>query len=426
MSGAEQGAWARLRRAFSLGTSQALIRLACSFISIKMTAVYLGPPGLALVAQFNNLVTLGQGLMGAGINTAAVRLSAEYHQQPARRSALLATCLRLALLMGAVGALILLLLARPLAAWLFDDAGYAWAVMLAGVAIAATLVNSLLLGALNGVREIHLVVLSNILASVLGLLAFAPACVLWGIRGGIGGSLATYLLTLGMSAWLSRRSTQLRWRDYAGRIDRIELRRILGYYPMLVAHATLTPLATILVRDAMMSMLSLQAAGLWQGAWRLSEVYTTIITTSVSLYFMPRLGELAQQPAALGREVRRTFLAVTGITAALALGIFLFRELVVYIVFSPAFHDVVKLMPVMLLGDVLKMAAWTLGFVLVATQRTAWYMAIEVLAPAALVLGVHLFTPLLGAVGAMWAYVLSGTLQLLLATVALRRLLLPR
>ena len=42
----------RLRQAFSLGAVQVLVRLACSFISIKFTAVYLGPGGLAQCSDF--------------------------------------------------------------------------------------------------------------------------------------------------------------------------------------------------------------------------------------------------------------------------------------------------------------------------------------------------------------------------------------
>ncbi|MES2159778.1 MAG: O-antigen translocase [Pseudomonadota bacterium] len=426
MSGAPRGMAVRLRAAFGLGSSQALVRLVCSFISIKLTAVYLGPAGLALIAQFNNLVTLGQGLLGAGVNTAMVRLTAEYADQPQRRGTLWATCLRLSLALGVAGLLLLLALSPLLARRLFTDGAQLWIVWLAGAAIVVSLLNSLLLGALNGRRAIAAMVKANVAATVLGLLVFAPACMLWGTAGGIVGSLLSYCLSLATTLCWCRLSGAVRADDFRAAPSAAVTRQVLHYYPMLIAHATLTPLSVILVRDAVISTLSLDAAGLWQGAWRLSEVYTTIITTSVSLYFMPRLGELASQPAALRREVWRTLGAVTAVTAAMALGIYLLRDLVVKLVFSAAFDGVQQLMPVQLLGDVLKMSAWTLGFVLVATLRSRWYMAIEIVAPAVLVASVHLLTPRLGAVGAMWAYVLAGLVQLLMAVAALRALLFHR
>lgn len=416
----------RLRSAFGWGSSQAMIRLICSFISIKLTAVYLGPSGLALVAQFNNLVTLGQGMLGAGVNTAMVRLTAEYAEQPKRRKLLWSNSLRLSLMLGSAGFILLVLASPWLAQRLFTARDQIWIVLLAGAAIILSMLNALLQGALNGRREINALVKANIAATVLGLVVFAPSCVLWGTHGGIIGSLISYIITLLATMLWCRFSGAVRQHDFTAAFDSGVIRQVLAYYPMLIAHATLTPLSAILVRDAVANNLSLEMAGLWQGAWRLSEVYTTIITTSVSLYFMPRLGEIINQAELLRKEVLQTLAAVTGITAAMAIVIFLLRELVVKIVFSSAFNGVQELMPVQLLGDVLKMSAWTLGFVLVATMRRRWYLAIELATPITLVAAVHILTPILGAVGATWSYVLSGLVQLIMAFIALRAVLCAR
>ncbi len=413
-----------LRRAFGLGSSQALIRMLCSFVSVKLTAVYLGPAGFALIAQVNTLITLGQGLLGAGINTATVRLTAEYGESQAlRRKALWATGFKMAAGLGIVGALALLAAAPILGNRLLGREDYAWAIALCGVGIIAAMINNVLLGALNGVRDIRRVVQSNVIATLVGLLAFAPSCMLWGTTGGICGSIAGYVAGLFISVLLSRRSTVVQLKDFVGQWDTAEAKRILAFYPMLIAHAALPPLAMLMVRDSVIGIVGLEAGGVWQAAWRLSEVYTGIITTSVSLYFMPRLGELANDGRGMRREVWRTLAAATGVTAALAMVIYLLRDWVVRLVFSASFDGVQNLMPVQLLGDVLKMAAWILGFVLVATVRTRWYLAIEILVPLFLVGAVRTLTPLLGSIGAMWAFVLASTFQLVLGAIALRDLL---
>lgn len=151
-----------------------------------------------------------------------------------------------------------------------------------------------------------------------------------------------------------------------------------------------------------------------------------LITTSVSLFFMPRLGELAQRPAALRAEVWRTLAAVMAITAIAALAMGLLRGPLVRIVFSSAFDGAQALMPVQLLGDVLKMGAWTLGFVLVSQVRTGWYVAIEVLVPLVFVLGTRALIPDWGPIGAMWAYVTASAVHLLLALAGLQRTLFRR
>ena len=413
----------RVIKAFGLGSSQALVRLVCSFVSIKLTAVYLGPAGLAIVSQFNGLVSLGQGVLGAGLATAVVRLTPEYAAQPERQKLLWRTAIKLALVLSALGLLMMLSGSGLLAQRLFQDVGLAWAVVLCGIGVAASLLNTVLLGILNGLKAMGLVVSSQVVATVVGLLLFAPACMVWGLPGGLAASGLVYVAGLGITLCFMRQQQSWRLVDMVGAVDGAEARRIASFYPMLMAHATLTPLSTLLVRDGVIDMLDANAAGLWQAAWRLSEVYTALITSSVSLYFMPRLGELAKRPSAMRHEVWRMLCLVVLITGSIAGALYLMRHWVVHLVFAASFDGVQALMPVQLLGDVLKMAAWTLGFVLVARVQSTWYVAIELLVPLVFVLTSRLLVPAEGALGACWAYVAASGLQLLLALAALRTLL---
>src|ERR1700712_2425177 len=85
-----------LRKSISLGAMRAMVRLVCGFASVKLTAVYLGPSGLALIAQFNNFMALCQSVVVTGLETAGARLTAEYIDDRPRRGALLHTLGKLA------------------------------------------------------------------------------------------------------------------------------------------------------------------------------------------------------------------------------------------------------------------------------------------------------------------------------------------
>lgn len=413
----------RLRRAFGLGAAQAVIRLICSFISIKLTAAYLGPSGLALVAQFNNLVTLGQGLAGSAANTAIVRLTPELAEDPDRRQVLWATAARIASLLALGFALLLVLFSEFISQRAFGDAGHWGAVMLCAGSLLVVVVNGILLSVLNGLGDITRVVRFNVAATVAGLLVFAPACVWGGLQGGFVGSALAYTVALLISVVGLRGPSKISLSRLFNGYDSEAARRVWAFFPMLIAHATLSPLSTMVVRDTIMNTLDTQSAGLWQAAWRLSEAYLTVVTTSVSLYFMPRLGELAARPAELRREVWRTLATVTLVTALIATAIGLLRQWVVPMVFSREFAGAQALMPLQLFGDVLRMAGWTLGFVLVALVRTRWYLAIEVAVPLLFVLAVNLLIPEQGVMGAVAAYVLASGVHLLMGLTGLRKLL---
>lgn len=417
-----------IARAFGWGSGMAGVRLLCSFISIKVTAVVLGPSGLALVAQFTGFVMLLQSMLGQGLVTGAVREAAARAALPvASPEVVYATAARLALAFVAGAGLLVGWWAGPLAAWLLHDAAWAPLIALAIVAVAAAIGTDFLNGALGVSKEMGVVAWAGMSASLLGLCVFAPSAWRWGLEGALWASLAVFVLSWMLTAaWVRGRSRGLRLGDFAGPTDARVARRLLRYVPMLVVNGAVPPLALILVRDGLASRIDLDAAGLWQAAWRLSEAAQAIVMSSVALHFMPSLGEAAQNPTALRQRVRRTWAVAVGVTAALGAVLALWREPVVRIVLSAEFAPVADLLPLQAAGDVLRMAAWILMMVLVGTLQTRTFVAITVGSALSLVGLTHLLVPSQGVAGAMWAHLVTEAWQLGACTWALRGVLFGR
>ena len=416
-----------VRRAFGWGGGMAIVRLACSFVSIKVTAVYLGPSGLALVAQLASFLSLFQSMLGQGLVTGMVRIASEPTTDSERRRATCSTALTLGAGLTLALGLVLLIAAAPIAGWLLGDSRHAPIIAVSGIAVAAAVLVDLLQGALGVSREIHLIGATSIAAALLGLALFAPAAWLWGTEGAMWANLALIPVAAAITAAaVHLRSRQVRLRDFIGRIDPVLCRRILGFYPMLIVNGALPPLALILVRDALTASHGLDTAGLWQASWRLSEAYQALVFSSVSLYFMPSMGERAGRPAELRQQMLRTLLTTTAATALMALAIFALRDEVVRLVLSARFAAVSGILPVQLIGDVARAAGTILGMSLVATMRTGWFIAMTAACCAAFVGGTCLLAPPLGAVGVSWAHLATGLLQIAIGIAALRDLLFPR
>jgi PST family polysaccharide transporter len=401
--------------------------MACSFLSIKVTATYLGPAGLALVAQFSNFVSLFQSMLGQGLVTGMVRLSSEHGADVQRRRVLFSTALRMGAVMVLLLSVVLAITSPFIAEWLLTDRRYAYLIAVSGIAVAAGILNDIFLGAFGVTKEIGLIARSSIASTVLGLLVFAPFSFLWGIQGGLWGTFAAILITA-VTAAVSIKyfSAHIRPSDFAGAFDKVECRRILAFYPMLIVNGVLPPLSLILVRDSLTANLGLDSAGLWQATWRISEVYQAMITSSITLYFMQSMGERANKPLELRRQILRTLLLATSATMGFALGIFILREQVVHLIFSQAFTEVSSLLPMQLFGDVLKMAAWILGMSLVAMVRSTWFITNVILASALLVVLTKLWVPVGGIHGALWAYVAASAVQIPIGVIALRDIVFAR
>jgi PST family polysaccharide transporter len=427
-----------MARAFGWGSAMAVTRMACSLLSIKVTAVALGPSGLALVAQLTGFVMLMQSMVGQGLVTGTVRLGAERAQAdghgsgPATRPVfapadrLPPSALRLALVLWSVAALGVVVASGPIADWLLSSPGHGLLIAVAALAVAAGIGTDLLHGMLGVSKEVNLIGVSTIASTVLGLAVFAPSAWWFGIEGALWASLSVFVLGFGVAAWVvARRSRGVPLRAFVGRGEAAIGRQLLGFYPMLVVNGVLPPLALLLVRDTLADTLSLHDAGLWQAAWRLCEAAQAVIVASVALHFMPSLGETAGNPAALRQRILKTLGAAVGVSALLMLLIVLARAPLVRLVFSADFAPMTALLPLQALGEVLKMAGWILCMALVGTLRARWFMGITALSAATFVGLTGLLAPSLGLQAALWAHVATGTLQTLLAAWALRDVLQP-
>src|SRR5437879_12358610 len=105
--------------------------------------------------------------------------------------------------------------------------------MLAGVAVASLVLNTVIMSAINGAGELGRVVISNLIASVVGCAVYVSARVVWGFPGGLIG------FAISQSACLPVRLVILRWpfrvspEAFRGECDRTPAQRILGFLPSL-------------------------------------------------------------------------------------------------------------------------------------------------------------------------------------------------
>src|SRR5215831_5549245 len=96
-----------LRQAATLGAAQTATTMALSFISVKVTSVFLGPAGLGTLGQFTYFITMTQAVLAAGLNIGLVRRTAELGDDRPARERVVSTVLRALVLAGVPVALVI-------------------------------------------------------------------------------------------------------------------------------------------------------------------------------------------------------------------------------------------------------------------------------------------------------------------------------
>jgi len=398
---------------------QSVLRLALGFLSIKVSAIYLGPSGLALVGQLGNFISLASGALGNGTQTGVVKQTAEFNSKGVPTRALWQGATMLAAVLGLIFSLGVIALSRPLSVWLLETPDY-WPVMtLVGLLLPLMQLNLVITGVINGMKYISGLGAIGVASTVAGAVVFIPACYFFGIWGGLIGGAVSYAIPLLVALTALKWMPGLGIRDFKPVWHSEVMRGLLRYYPMLLVHAIAVPLATLLVRDTISNRLGLDQAGFWQASWRLSDMYTQILMLALSMFLMPHLSGLSDR-IQFGRELKSIVLKVALLTTMAAVTILALRDWLIPLIFSAEFAPVRDLLPYQLLGDIFKMAGWPIRMALVIKMHAKWYMFIEI-GIALLQVGLtYLLLQDSNAIGATIAYALSWGCALIVLLIVTR------
>ncbi len=97
---------------------------------------------------------------------------------------------------------------------------------------------------------------------------------------------------------------------------------------MAATTAVVSPLSQILVRSTLVDRFALTYAGYWDAMWRISALYLTLVTTTLSLYYLPRIAEIPRWPE-MRRELLLVYRTVLPLVIVASIAIFLARDLII-------------------------------------------------------------------------------------------------
>lgn len=383
-----------------------VVRVSGSILLNKLLAVMLGPAGYTLIGQFQNAVGLVSGLVSGTVTTGVTKYTAEYFDDKPRQQTIWQTACRLMLYSSLGAAIGIILFREPLALLLFKRPDFSDVFVWFAIALPGLALNAVLLAIINGKKEFRSFVLANIAGNLVSLCIVGILAWKMGLRGaliafGVSQAVAvTATLGLALKAdWFSLRAL---W----GKIDTQALHNLFNFVAMAATTAVCVPLSQIIVRDHLSAKFGLAAAGYWQAVTKISDIYLMIVTLTLSAYYLPRISEI-REAKELKAEISKVYRFVLPLAACGALSIYLLRDFIVSILFTPEFRPMIALFAWQLTGDVIKIGSWILAYVLIGKASTRAFVIAEILFSVMLVIITILLTSRYGLKGSVMAFALN-------------------
>jgi polysaccharide transporter, PST family len=360
-----------------LNSIAVMVKLGAALLLNKILALYVGPVGYAAIGQFQNVLAVTSSLAGGVMASGVTKATAEHFDDVEKQHHAWQTAIKLTLIATAIASTVLLVGGHWISARLLQglDMGniFAWAAL----SLPAIAANNLLLAIINGKKEVAIYVTANIAGSLISLVVIGFLTYLWGLYGALLALvISPAVLMLGTGALVSRRpwfKAKFLW----GKIHRPMLRELSGFGLMGLISALAAPLTYMFIRNHLSTTLSLSAAGYWQASWKISEIYLLLVTTTLSVYYLPRLAEI-KTPAELKSEIFKVYRFVLPIVIVGACVMYLLRDFIITSLFSREFEPMRDLFMWQLTGDVIKIGSWILSFIMLGRAMIKSFIMTEI------------------------------------------------
>ena len=413
---------ADLVKVSSLNAVSTVIKMLTGLVSVKVVAAIIGPAGIALLGQLNNFSTITLGVSSAGINAGMTKYVSEYSNSRKKYLLFLGSGYWITIFFSILTSIALIIGAGYFSKIILLDEKYRFVFYFFGGTIILYALNALLISVINGFKEYKKYIIANILGSIVGLIFSVVLSVKYGVSGALISVVTFQSIVFLLTLVIIHKSYWFEWKTFTRKFSWLVAGRLGHYSMMALVSAVVVPVSQLIIRSYIRKHEGITNAGLWEGINRISAMYLLVITTSLSVYYLPRLAELRSKQE-LRKEISSVYKLIIPLLIAATIVIYLLRKFIIQLLFTREFAGMQELFGFQLIGDIFKMAGWILGYLMIAKAMTKTYITMEFVSYSGQVLFSCGFVALYGTVGAPIGYAIGNVVYFVIMLVIFRKIL---
>ena len=385
------------------------VKIVAGLVTTKAVAVYIGPAGLALIGQFQNFTQLTMTAAQGAINSGVTKYTAEYGKDDERIPLLFSTASKISLSASLIVAIGVVFFSQFASLQFLKSEDHSYIFIIFGCTIVLFVFNNLLLSILNGLKEIKTWVMINIIQSIYSLI-FTTLLIVWlGLDGALIALVTNQSVVLLIVLWMLRKHPIIKLENFRAAFDIPKAKQLARFSAMALTGAVTLPVSHLMVRSHIGETIGWESAGYWQAIWYISTMYLMVVTTTLSIYYLPRLSEITLKTE-IRKELLQGYKIIMPIVVAMTVTIFLLKDFIIWLLFTPEFAVMRELFLFQLVGDVMKLAAWLLSYLMIAKAMTKTFIVTEIIFSLSFVVLSILLVNEYGLIGMSYSFALNYTI----------------
>lgn len=356
----------QILKATSIFGAVQVISIIVAVLKSKIVSILIGPNGMGIIGLFDSTLNLVLGTTKLGLDTSAVKeisLSKQGGNSKVFRSVSLLR--KLILFTCILGVFIVIISSSFLSRLTFGNYDFTVPIIWLSLALLFKQMTSGELAILQGLRKMSFLASANILGSIFGLIISIPLYYFFQLKAIVPVmilvSLISYIVAKYYTSKLNLKSIRINSRDvFSEGKDMLQLGVVFG----------IRGLMTVLVTYSLQIIISnyggVKQVGLFVAGFTILNSYLGLIFNAMQTDYYPRLSAVGSQLKEMNRLVNEQALVALLLVGPIIVGFIAFAPLLIKLLFSKEFLEIVGFVSLGILGLIFKSASWSSGYVVLA------------------------------------------------------------
>lgn len=342
----------------------------------KFIAVILGTKGFGIWSLYQTYINAVTTFSAFGLDQSGVREISKNVDDHVYTAKTIYVFRKAMLLTSSFTSLLSMIFSKEISQSLFNSSEYYLGIIIISFVIFFNTISNGQKSVLIGLRNLKYLAVSQILAAVIGSIATVLLIVIMGLYGIPFGVFCIGLVSL-VSTWyfvkkLDIPKTKPQKNEF---IQTLKPLLRLGFgFSIAGLFATLS---IYLTRVFLSHHFSLEAVGIYQASWTISNMYIGIILTAIGVDFMPRLMGVIDDKEKVARLVNEQMELGLLVSSLAVVFIILFSPFILNIFFSENFIGGTEIIRWQVLGVGMRVLGFPLGHAIMAKNKPLLYLIVQ-------------------------------------------------
>jgi PST family polysaccharide transporter len=395
----------------SLNSIHILLKLIFGFITSKALALFVGANGMAYVGNFRAFLNVVENFSLLGIQNAIIKYVSKYQHDKTKLKSVLAT-FGLLLLVASISISIVLILGAEY--WsnqiFYPSEIYSNVFYFVAIVFPLYVFSTFCISVVNGFQEYKKVIYIQIISSAIALVFSLFLIYYFSTFGALISLVLAPVFVFFVCLFYLKNHISISDVFSFQNFNFSVVKNLSEYVLMALVSGVIGSFVLLEIRTDIVTITGLQNAGIYEGLQRISSYYLLFVSSIMTLYFYPKIAAKHSNLNAIIINYLKTIIPI--FTFALVL-IYIFRKVIIQVLFSSEFATMESLFLWQLLGDLLKAISLIFGTILIANKKTKTFIITEIISLSILYFSSNWMLHTIGINGIVMAHTFTYFMYLL-------------